>query len=363
MRKKAKISYFSISTKDTLLTLGILLASCAICLLLAKSDSTDIDNFAPHIFMLAIVLISRFTYGYVYSVFSSIFATLAVNYAFTYPYFSLNFTLTGYPFTFMAMLTVSLIVSMLTIRMRHQEQIRNDIEREKIYNNLLRSVSHDIRTPLTSIIGSAGAYLDNKDILSEEQKGKLISDISDEANWLIRVVENMLSITRINNNNASFNKNLEVVEEIVADAVVKFKRRFPDVAVHTKVPDELLLVPMDAILIEQVITNLLENSVHHGKYATDINVTVFTKDKSAIFRVSDNGAGIAKDVLPNIFTTYIKSTEDASDDHKNMGIGLSVCMSIIKAHGGSMTARNLPEGGACFEFNLPFESEEYQYDN
>lgn len=261
------------------------------------------------------------------------------------------------------MLTVSLIVGMLTIRTRHQEQIRNEIEREKIYNNLLRSVSHDIRTPLTSIIGSAGAYLDNKDILSEDKKSKLVSDISDEANWLIRVVENLLSITRINNNSTDFKKRLEVVEEIVADAVAKFRRRFPDMRVHTKVPDELLLVPMDAILIEQVITNLLENSVHHGKYATDINVTVFTQDKSAVFRVTDNGDGIAKDVLPDIFTTYIKSTENTSDDHKNMGIGLSVCMSIIKAHGGSMTACNLSEGGACFEFYLPFESEELSYDN
>ncbi len=358
-----KISYFSVSLKDTLLTIGILLAACLMCLLLAGFDTTVIDNFAPHIFMLAVVLISRFTYGYVYGVFSSIFATLAVNYAFTYPYFTLNFTLTGYPFTFIVMLTVSLIVGMLTIRTRHQEQIRNEIEREKIYNNLLRSVSHDIRTPLTSIIGSAGAYLDNKDILSEDKKAKLVSDISDEANWLIRVVENLLSITRINNNDTGFRKNLEVVEEIVADAVAKFKRRFPDVTVHTKVPDELLLVPMDAILIEQVITNLLENSVHHGEYATDIDVTVFTKDNSAIFRISDNGAGIAKDILPIIFTTYIKSTENTSDDHKNMGIGLSVCMSIIKAHGGSMTAYNLNEGGACFEFYLPFESEELTYDN
>jgi len=358
-----KISYLSVSPKDTLLTTGILLSSCIMCLLLSEFDATVIDNFAPHIFMLAVVLISRFTYGYVYGIFASVFATLAVNYAFTYPYFTLNFTLTGYPFTFITMLTVSLIVGMLTIRTRHQEQIRNDIEREKIYNNLLRSVSHDIRTPLTSIIGSAGAYLDNRDILSDEKKIKLVSDISDEANWLIRVVENLLSITRINNNSTNFKKNLEVVEEIVADAVSKFKRRFPDMNVHTKVPDELLLVPMDAILIEQVITNLLENSVHHGKYVTDIDVTVLKKDKSAVFRITDNGVGIARDIIPNIFTTYFKSTENASDDHKNMGIGLSVCMSIIKAHGGSMTACNLPEGGACFEFYLPFESEDLQHDN
>lgn len=363
MKRKYKISFFSVSLKDTLLTLGILLAACSMCFLLDKLDSTNTDNLAPLIFMLAIVLISRFTYGYIYGIFASIFSTLAVNYAFTYPYLEFNFTITGYPFTFITMLSVSLIVDMLTIRTRHQEQIRNEIEHEKIYNNLLRSVSHDIRTPLTSIVGSAEAYLDNRDILSDDKKNKLVSDISDEANWLIRVVENILSITRINNDNASLNKTLEVVEEIVADAVAKFKQRFPDIAVHTKVPDELLLAPMDAILIEQVITNLLENTVYHGKYATRIDINVFTCDKSAAFRISDNGAGIAKDILPGIFTTYINSAEDTGDDHKNMGIGLSVCMSIIKAHGGSMTARNLPEGGACFEFYLPLEREEYPYDN
>ena len=358
MKSPHKISYFSISIKDTLLTLFILFSACIMCLILAEFNITNIDNFAQHMFVLAVVLISRFTYGYLYGATASVLATLAVNYAFTYPYFSFDFSITGYPFTFITMFTVSLIVGMLTIRTRHQEQIRTDIEKEKIYNNLLRSVSHDIRTPLTSIIGSAGAYLDNKNILSDDKKNKLVSDIKDEANWLIRVVENLLSITRISNNTTSLRKNLEVVEEIVAEAVSKFKRRFPDMAVHTKVPDELLLVPMDAILIEQVITNLLENSVHHGKHTTDIDISVFTKDKAAVFRVTDNGIGIEKDILPIIFTTYIKSTESNGDDHKNMGIGLSVCMSIIKAHGGNMYAKNLPDGGACFEFHLPFESEE-----
>lgn len=354
MKNSNKISYFSFSVRDTLLTLLILSLTSIICLLFSIFKQ-NIEIFSPHIFLLAVVLIARFTHGYLYGVFASVFSTLAVNYFFTYPYFSFNFSLTGYPVTFLIMLTVSLIVGMLTIRTRHQEQIRMDIEREKIYNNLLRSVSHDIRTPLTSIIGSAAACLDNNEILTDEQKKLLVSDIKNEANWLIRVVENLLSITKISNGQAHLNKDLELAEEITSSAVSKFKHRFPGIEINTSVPLEPLLVPMDAILIEQVLINLFENSVRHGKTTTTINIDVSTANNQAIFQITDNGNGIDKHILPVLFTTYINSEENANDEHKNMGIGLSVCMSIIKAHGGDMTATNLRSGGAQFCFALPLE--------
>ena len=257
----------------------------------------------------------------------------------------------------LAVLFVS--VSALTTQTRQQEEIRLEAEKEKMRGNLLRAVSHDIRTPLTSIVGSASGILDNREVLSEEKMLELVEDIRDEAQWLIRIVENLLSVTRINGENAHIHTDDEIVEEIVGSAVMKFQKRFPEKKVEVIMPPEFLMVPMDGILIEQVIVNLLENSALHGKTADLIQIVVETEPGRLILAVEDNGAGIREDVLPVLFEGSLKSGEgEEYDCGRNMGIGLSVCMSIVKAHKGSMTAKNREEGGARVAFWLPMEEEE-----
>ena len=147
-------------------------------------------------------------------------------------------------------------------------------------------------------------------------------------------------------------------EEIAAEAVGKFKKRFNAIPVRVSVPDELLMVPMDATLIEQVLINLMENVVIHAQGATEIELRITKEDGHALFSVLDNGAGIDPAVLPKLFEEmFPHAGELRGDGRRSMGIGLSVCMSIIRAHGGEMKARNRKKGGACVSFTLPMEGE------
>lgn len=346
--------------RNILITLTILAAATVICFFLQQSVGTEAH--APLLFVLAVLFISRFTDGYGYGIFSAMAAVIAVNYIFTYPYFAFNFTITGYPLTFLVMLAVALSVSALTTQIKNQEKIRLESEKEKMRANLLRAVSHDIRTPLTSIAGSASVILENKNALSQDKVMELVANIKEEAQWLVRMVENLLSITRMNAENAKIDKQEELAEEVISAAVSKFKKRFPGIETEVYVPDEILLVPMDATLIEQVLVNLLENSVIHGRTTSRIRIQVSKQEETAVFSVEDNGEGIEESVLPVIFDGNLVARGESSDNKRNMGIGLSVCKSIIKAHRGNMRAENREEGGARMIFTLPMEMEEQHGD-
>ncbi len=352
---KYRGSHLPFSWQDTLKTILILGLATLLCSLLKLFNAAD--TYVPMIFVLAVVLISRFTNGYLYGAFASVAAVFGVNYAFTFPYFHFDFSIAGYPITFFTMFSVSVIVSMLTTQIKEQEKMRAEIEKEKMRSNLLRAVSHDIRTPLTSIMGSASACLENYERLSDRKKIELMEDVRNEAQWLLRIVENLLSVTRIGGDKAKIEKEPEAVEEIIGEIIRKFKKRFPEAEIAIHIPPDIFFVPMDAILIEQVIINLLENAMIHGK-PSHITVTIVKRGQFAVFTVEDDGAGIDEAVFPHLFSGYPHpSSPGDSNAKRNMGIGLSVCLSIIKAHGGTMTAKNRKTGGAMFQFTLPLEKE------
>ena len=313
-----------------------------------------IDGVAMLIFMLAVFVTSMYTDGYLWGVLASLASVLAVNFAFFTPYFAFNFTLPENLFSGLVMLAVSIMTSTLTTRVKKQEQLRMETEREKMRANLLRAVSHDIRTPLTSIVGSASGIIDNYDALSKENILELLEDMKSEGQWLVRMVENLLSITRIGDGTARINKEDELVEDVISGAITKFRKRFPDIEVVPKVPEDVLFVPMDAILIEQVIVNLLENCVLHADGMTKIWLIVTEDGDQVKFSVEDDGAGIKESVLPRMFDGSFQSEDGKeSDSKRNMGIGLSVCMTIVRAHDGIMKAENRKEGGARVMFWLP----------
>lgn len=347
--------------RQMLRNIGIMMAmmGAASALCMVMNTQSGSDNAVPMVFVLAVLVTARLTDGYFYSLIATIISVIGVNYAFTYPYFEFNFTITGYPLTFITMFAVSLVVGMLTDQVKRQSRIEAEAEKEKMKANLLRSVSHDLRTPLTSIIGSSSAVLENYDVFSDEVKRDLIGHVRDDAQWLMRLVENILSVTRINDGAAKIQKSPEAAEEIAAEAVGKFRARFPDMPVRVSVPDELLFVPMDATMIEQVLLNLMENVVLHAQTATEIELSVSCEDGYAVFSVADNGQGIDKVILPRLFEELFPHAGELSGDgRRSMGIGLSACMSIVRAHDGDMRARNLPRGGAQVSFTLPINQEE-----
>lgn len=352
-----RVQWLTFSIRDLIIT--VIFMILAIALSAALRLLADSEQYVPMIFVLAVFLISRYTTGYLFGSISSLAGVILANYIFTYPYFEVNFTISGYPITFICMLLTSIMTGTLTTQIKHQDKIRMEAEKEKMRANLLRAVSHDLRTPLTSIVGITAALLDNEGKISIEKQRELLGEAHDDAQWLIRMVENLLSITRMNCGEAKINKSPEAVEEIIGEAVRKFKKQFPEANVSVSVPDELLMVPMDAILIEQVMINLLGNAQLHGQTTTKIQINLIRMREEAIITVSDNGTGISTEAFNHLFDGYMPGTlTDESDSKRNMGIGLSVCMSIVKAHGGDMTAWNKPDGGAVFKFTLPLDKED-----
>ena len=341
---------------NIIVTIGTLLvatiASCYFQKL--KHGSLNICLF----YILSTILTALFTSNYICGGFTALASVFFVNYFFAYPSPKLDFSPRESPLTFCVMLSISLIICTITINLKEsirvlseREKLLVEAEKEKMRANLLRAVSHDLRTPLTSINGASNTYLENGNSLSEAEKEKLVSHILEDSNWLLDMVENLLSVTRIHNDAAKVTKSLEPIEEVVSEAVFRLKKRLPEASIKVKVPEEFLMIPMDAILIEQVIINLLENAVVHSHSPKPIQCIV-SYDKSIVaFHVIDFGIGIAPEKLDTLFdgTTH---TSGSSDRSKGMGIGLCICKTIILAHDGSITARN-HEQGVEFIFTLP----------
>lgn len=339
--------------KDIIFTVCVLAAASIVGRMIIKIDG---NCYIQLVFVLCVVIVSRFTKGYLCGLIASLVGMLAVNYAFTYPYFKLDFSIAGYPISFAVMLTVSVIIGMTTTRLKDQNKIQAEINREKISGNLLRAISHDIRTPLTSISGAVSGIIENRSKLDEDQLMSLLYDVRDEADRLVQMVENILTVTRIREQTGEITKTPEAAEEIIGETVRKFRKN-RSIPVEIEIPGELMMIPMDPFLIEHVILNIMENSVIHGD-ATLICLSLTEENGNAVFRISDNGKGISKKMQDKLFSGYfIHADEKEGDAKMNMGIGLSVCSAIISAHGGSIAAGNSPDGGAEFTFTLPMSDE------
>lgn len=340
--------------KDLLYTAGILVLFFAVSLGIAEGFETP--SLVPIVFMLAVFLVALITKSYIYGIIASLVSMLAVNFAFTFPYFRFNFSIPENLVSAVIMLAITTITSALTTKLKQQEKMRVESEKEKMRANLLRAISHDLRTPLTAIYGSGSTIYENADTLSNLQIKELAQGIKEDSEWLIGMVENLLSVTRIDNQGVKLIKTPVVLEELIDSVLIRFRKRYPNQDVELEIPDEFISIPMDAVLITQVIVNILENAVRHAKGMTKLRLRVFTVGKLVNFEISDDGCGIEKERLNNIFTGYLESHSVPVDNQKHtMGIGLSVCSSIIKAHEGEIRAENLKSGGCCFSFSLKME--------
>lgn len=344
---------------DAAFTLLVLAAAFGLNLLL--DHLFDTPALIPMIFVLGVFLISQKTHSVFWGVGSSVAGVVLVNYAFTYPYFGFDFGTPESIVSALVMLSVAVMTSTLTMQIRKAEKIKAESEKEIMRANLLRAVSHDLRTPLTTVYGSCSAIIENYDSLDREEHIKLLGEIRQDAQWLIRMVENLLSVTRIDGEKVRIKKTPTVLEEFVDTVLQKFRKRYPEVNVITRIPEEFISIPMDAMLMEQVLMNILENAVDHAEGMTELRLRVTVDGNTACFAVSDNGCGIPEDILPNIFTGYLDRRNASSDSSRsNMGIGLSVCDTIVRAHGGIITAANNIAGGATFQFTLETEGNDEQ---
>ncbi len=341
--------------RDAFVTAGVLVVSFLFSLI--TNSIFLAGTSVPMVFVLGVFLVSVLTEGYIWGILASLLSVLAVNYAFTFPYFEFNFTIPENTFNAIVMLVVAVVTCALTTKIMQTEKIKADSEREKMRANLLRAVSHDLRTPLTTIYGSTSMLLENFDRISVSDRKELLRGIRDDAQWLVGMVENLLSVTKLDNSSSvRLNKSDTVLEELIDAVLIKFHKRCPNQNVAVTIPEDFVSIPMDAVLIEQVLTNLLENAVIHAAGMTTLELDVRTEGGRAHFTVRDDGCGIRADRLDDLFTGYLGSSSRQGDaSRRNMGIGLSVCATIIKAHGGQISARNRDCGGAEFTFTLNLE--------
>lgn len=344
-------------------------------------DLNGNENNISLLFVLAVALVSRFTDGYRYGIIASVVGTFCINYFFLFPYSTFTLSISGYTVAFISMLSVSLMIGTLVTQSKvnmqqaiqreqhtrelwhineeltHERlQAQNAAEKEKVRADLLRAISHDLRTPLTLIWGESAALLEEKNL--DKYQREMIGQIVDNAHWLICMVENILSLTRLSTQ-ASLQTRNELVEELVSEALVKVKRHFPDFPIGVRVPDQPLMVRVDALLIEQVIINLLENAIRHSGDREHVELVVTLQDKEVLFAVRDQGKGLPSELLNRLQQDKELAPENAQDLTRGVGIGLSVCRSILLLHGGRLDALNLAQGGAelCFILPLPDEEE------
>lgn len=268
--------------------------------------------------------------------------------------------LTGRQKALLHSMTESAAMAMDRLRaMRERIRTREEAEQERYRGNLLRAISHDLRTPLTGIMGTSEMLMGMTE--PSDERYELAAGIYKDADWLHSLVENILNLTRLQDGRLILHKEQEPAEEIIGAAVYAIGKRAPEREIQVYIPDEMLLVPMDARLIGQVLTNLLDNAVKHTEPGEEISVTVSKSEdlKYAVFTVADRGTGISEEDLPNIFQMFYTTKGKGTDARRGIGLGLSICESIVTAHGGTIRAENQKSGkGAVFTFTLPLEAEE-----
>ncbi len=236
---------------------------------------------------------------------------------------------------------------------REKEESMLLAENERLRANLLRAVSHDLRTPLTSIMGNADNLLSCGETLDMDTRRQVYSDIYTDAQWLTGMVENLLSASRMNDDGLSLNITTELIDDMISEAVRHMGRRLDRHHLEIHQPDELLFVKADARLIVQVLINLLDNAIKYSPPGSRITIDTETVSDDVLVRVTDDGPGIPDDQKEHVFDLFFTSGNPTGDSRRGLGIGLALCQSIVKAHQGTITVADHFPKGVAFSFTLP----------
>ncbi|WP_243008929.1 DUF4118 domain-containing protein [Clostridium sp. AM58-1XD] len=239
--------------------------------------------------------------------------------------------------------------------LREREQSALMAKNEQLRANLLRSISHDLRTPLTSISGNADILITNSEDMDASGRRQMYLDIYDDARWLINLVENMLAVTRIEDGTMRLRMSAELMDEVIAEALKHVNRKKQEHKITVCQPEEFFLAKMDARLIVQVIINLVDNAIKYTPPGSEIVLHTYDRDGMVVVDVSDNGDGIGDEEKKRIFDMFYTVNKGAADSRRSLGLGLALCRSIITAHGGEIFVLDNCPKGTVFRFTLPKE--------
>ncbi|MCR5353866.1 MAG: DUF4118 domain-containing protein [Clostridiales bacterium] len=348
--------------KDMGISLSILAGATLAGYVFKTFRLTDSDIIM--LYIIAVLVISIFTSKMQYCLISSVIGVVLFNYFFTYPEFSLSAHGAGYPVTFVTMFITAFIAGSLANKLKRNISIAEQNAKEKeeaallaqnerLRANMLRSISHDLRTPLTSISGNASNLISNSKTLDEDARQQIYSDIYTESMWLIGLVENLLYATRIEDGKIQLNRSVEILDDIVSEAVKHIERTHPKRIITVEMHDEIIPVNADANLIVQVIINLLDNSIKYTEDDTAIKICVGKENGMAVISVADSGTGIPQNEKEKVFDMFYTGGSRSSDSRRSLGLGLTLCKSIIDSHGGTISIRDNEPAGTVVSFTLP----------
>lgn len=238
---------------------------------------------------------------------------------------------------------------------REKEQAALLMEKERLRANLLRTISHDLRTPLTAISGNASNLLSNHSAIDEATRLQIYADIYDDSMWLINLVENLLAVTRIEDGRMNLRMETELVSEVISEALRHVSRQSVEHSVTAESTDDLLLARMDARLIVQVIINLVDNAIKYTQKGSRIQILTDKLESNVRIRVTDDGPGIPDEAKPFVFDMCYTGANRIADSRRSLGLGLCLCRSIIRAHGGEISVSDNTPSGCIFTFTLPCE--------
>ena len=256
----------------------------------------------------------------------------------------------------------NLMIALLSECGLSQERIRLEEEKnraalqtqkERLQASLLRAVSHDLRTPLTNINGSASILMQNEDKLPRESRKKLYTLIHDDTNWLINMTENLLVATQLETDKENFKMTPELLDDLFRSAVSRLGRRLADHHIAVQMDDPMLMVSVNAQLVERVLVNLMDNAIQYTPKGSNITLRGYRKDDMAHIIVADDGPGIPEEAKKHLFDMFYTVGQGKADCQRGLGIGLGLCQSIVSLHGGQLTISDNRPTGTIFQFTLP----------
>jgi two-component system sensor histidine kinase KdpD len=236
-----------------------------------------------------------------------------------------------------------------------KEQAAVLAKNEQLRANLLRAISHDLRTPLTSISGNAGILLTSDASIPPNKKKQLYTDIYDDSLWLINLVENLLAVTRIEDGSMNLCLKPELMDDVITEALRHISRKKAEHHITVQQADPLTLVKMDARLIVQVIINIVDNAIKYTPPGSNISITTHSEGKMIVTEIADDGPGIPDAAKPRIFDMFYTTGTKIVDSNRSLGLGLALCKSIITVHGGTIAVLDNNPKGTIFRFTLPIE--------
>lgn len=239
------------------------------------------------------------------------------------------------------------------VNAKEREQTAILAKNEQLRANLLRSISHDLRTPLTSISGNASNLISNGNYIDDKTKKQIYEDIYEDSLWLINLVENLLSVTRLEEGKMNINLTTELIGDVISEALKHIHTKSEKQRITVIQSDDLILAKMDARLIVQVLINLLDNAIKYTSSNSQIKIITEQDEKMVRISVADNGNGISDEQKERVFDMFYTGTNKIADCRRSIGLGLSLCKAIINAHGGEISISDNKPHGAVFTFTLP----------